>query len=62
MSNETWIEPKSHYMATGSVDYRGKMTGAEITDNNGFTKDRNRSFDSKEDFYTYAKESAGIRW
>jgi hypothetical protein len=62
MSNETWLEPKSHYMATGPVDFSGKMTDAEITDNNGFTKDRNRTFDSQEDFFAWAKQSAGISW
>ncbi|WP_141717908.1 hypothetical protein [Nocardia altamirensis] len=61
MPNETWIEPKSHYQATGSVS-NGRMTNAEVTDNNGLLKDRNRTFDSKEDFYRWAKKSAGINW
>lgn len=62
MARQTWIEPKSHYQAVGDVDSSGRMTGAEITDNNGFTKDRNRTFQSKGDFYDYAKKSAGISW
>lgn len=62
MERKTWIEPKSHYQANGWVDFSGKMTEAEITDNNGFIKDRDRTFDSIEEFYEWAKQSAGIFW
>lgn len=60
--NEIWIEPKSHYTASGWVDFSGKMTGATITDNNGFTRDYDLEFDSKEAFFAYAKDKAGILW
>jgi hypothetical protein len=50
MANETWLDSNSHYMATGAVDYSGRMTDAEVTDNNGTTKDRKRTFDSQADF------------
>ncbi|MFB6718692.1 hypothetical protein ACFCV3_00940 [Kribbella sp. NPDC056345] len=62
MDRETWLEPKSKYMANGWVDFAGKMTEAEITDGHGFLKDRDRTFESKEEFFTYAKDAAGILW
>ncbi len=62
MSSATWVDPKSHYQATGSVDYSGKMTGAEVTDNNGITRDRNRTFESEQEFVAWARRDAGISW
>lgn len=62
MERGTWFEPKSKYLAQGWVDFTGKMTDAEVTDGHGFTKDRNRTFESEEEFATWAKESAGIFW
>lgn len=60
MAQETWFEEKSHYQATGTVDSSGRMTNAEVTDSNGFTRDRDRTFDSKEDFASWARRDAGI--
>ena len=62
MAHGTWIEPKSHYQATGDVDGLGKMTNAEITDNNGITRDRDRTFESQAAFESWAKSDAGINW
>ena len=56
---ETWVDQKSHYQATGQVDFSGKMTNAEITDNNGITRDRNRTFQSKKEFYAWARRATG---
>ena len=57
---ETWVDQKSHYQATGQVDSSGRMTGAEVTDNNGFTRDRNRTFGSKDEFCAWARRDAGF--
>ena len=62
MSSKTWIDPKSHYQATGSVDFSGRMTNAEVTDNNGITRDRNRTFESEQEFCAWARRDAGISW
>jgi hypothetical protein len=62
MANNTWIDPNSHYMATGEVDSSGRMTNAEVTDNNGITKDRNRTFDSEADFSSWARQASGTNW
>lgn len=62
MARESWIDHKSHYQVTGDVDASGKMTDGEVTDNNGFTKDRNRTFESRAAFESYAQQSAGINW
>lgn len=59
MARETWVEPRSHYQATGMVS-GGRMTDAEITDNNGITSDRGRSFDSEADFAAWARKDAGM--
>ena len=56
MATETWIDPTSHYQATGQVS-GGRMTDATITDNNGITRDRNRTFNSKADFIAWVKRS-----
>lgn len=61
MALEGWVDPKSHYIATGEVS-GGRMTAASVEDNNGITVDRNRTFDSKEDFFTWARQCAGISW
>lgn len=60
MAREMWFEPKSHYQASGQVDPSGRMTDAEITDNHGMTKDRGRTFESKQDFFEWAKRAAGF--
>jgi post-segregation antitoxin (ccd killing protein) len=60
MARETWIEKKSHWQATGEATSGGRMTGAEITDNNGSTRDRNRDFESQAEFVQYALKQAGM--
>lgn len=60
MANDTWMEPISHWMATGAVDSSGRMTGAEITDNHGMTRDRDRTFNSQPEFAAWAQQSAGV--
>lgn len=52
---EGWIEPTTHIAATGQVVAR-KITNATIDDRNGKTIDRKRSFDSKQDFFTWARQ------
>jgi hypothetical protein len=55
MSLEFWIEPRTHIKATGQVT-GGKMTGATIDDSNGTTIDRDRTFNSKADFLSWARQ------
>lgn len=59
MALEGWIEPRSHYKATGQVS-GGKMTGATVDDTNGTTIDRNASFDSKDAFFSWARKRTGV--
>ena len=50
MSHEGWIDHDSHWIASGDVDSRGRMTAASVVDNVGTTRTRNASFDSRSDF------------
>ena len=50
MSHEGWIDHDSHWIASGDVDSRGRMTDASVVDNNGSTRTRNASFSSRSDF------------
>jgi hypothetical protein len=59
MARETWVDRKSHYQAQGEVA-NGKMTGAEVVDNNGRTRDRNRTFESEQAFCAWARSDAGM--
>ncbi len=61
MALEGWVDPKSHYTATGEVS-GDRMTDATVDDTNGTTIDRNLTFESKEDFFTWARQRAGISW
>lgn len=60
MEHKTWVDSRTHYQATGYVDSSGKMTDAEVTDNNGITRDRNRTFASESEFSNWARRDAGM--
>lgn len=60
MARQTWVDQKSRYQANGDVDFSGRMTGAEVTDNNGMTRDRNRTFGSEQEFAAWARRDAGF--
>lgn len=55
MGLEGWIDPASHWKATGQVDSAGRMSGATVDDNNGSTRSRNETFSSKQDFAGWVK-------
>lgn len=58
MAIEGWLDPVNHYKAVGQVT-NGKMTGATIDDRNGTTVDRNRTFESKDEFLAWARAKSG---
>lgn len=57
--HETWFDPTSRYQATGWVR-GGRMTDAEVIDSNGFTRERDRTFASKQEFYSWARKDSGM--
>ena len=50
-----WIDPSTHWKATGQVDSSGKMTGGTVTDNNGTVRTRDKTFDSEQSFKAWVK-------
>ncbi len=52
---EGWIDPSSHWKATGDVQ-GGAMTSATIIDNNGIERDRGVSFSSEADFRSWVSQ------
>jgi len=55
MGLEGWIDPASHWKATGQVDSTGRMTDATVIDHTGAERTRNATFSSKADFINWVK-------
>lgn len=53
MTQGVWIEPMSHLNAYGFIHPDGSMKKASVDDNNGTTRTRDRTFSSKEDFFSW---------
>lgn len=58
MAAECWIDPVTHFKATGQVS-GGVMTNATVEDNNGITVTRDKTFESKSAFIQWVRN---FRW
>jgi hypothetical protein len=60
MALQNWTSKPSGYQATGEVDSAGRMTNATVTDGSGIVRDRGRTFESINEFASWAGRDARV--
>lgn len=57
---DTWIDPSSHWKATGRLLSNGSLTGVTVEDANGITWARYLHFTSEQDFISWVRRLSNL--